>query len=1603
MRSLQVAEEALGSRNGVVMPTVWDAMCGHYVGRVGALAVALGVGIAVASIPVIAGAEPGGSRSSTASEDSTALPGPAKGSVFSHAGTGTHSTQSSTAAGSRDRRSIPARSPAVRLRESSPARWASEAPDLLATASVPATGATPKFVAAQHSIRLTVAVTVPTPVAAATLAMTATPRAAAGGSESGKAFKALDWLGANGATDTPDTAPLAWAAAAFARRELHVFAAVAAASAATTGEPPKAQGAQPIVDFLRKFFSNGTADHPDGGILVGNGFSYDASTCSGETVCNGGKAGLLGNGGSGYNGGNGGAAVWFGDGGDGGDGLPGQDGGDGGSGGLFEGSGGAGGDGGSATSIAGVGGDGGNGGSTGWLSVLGVGGRGGHGGQGGNGNPSTTAFSPSTDQGPYATPLIAGVTTEPIFTVGETTTLNTGGTPNGYRLTGIPDGLGAYTDEQGLVHLFMNHEFFANRQTGPDPGVWPVTIPVLGQEGVKGSDVSEIILDPETGNVLSAKEAFTQVKRWNVATQSFDDLTAQWADLSTNTFKFAKFCSAYLGGPEVGLLDRVFFTGEEDGANSVGPPDPTFDGLGGERVAVADGVAYVLPEMGHFQQENAVVMPTPDNSKTYLLLPEDKGVNDSQLYLYVGTKQPNDPNPMVRNGLVDGDLYVFRAKDQRITSESQFGEGDGTLPGEWVLIPKDVAVGPEQNLQEYVQSVNAFNFARVEDVAVSKTQAGLFYFTVTGGGADAQTSPNFYGRVYQMQLNDQTNPLAGGGMTTLLQATSATDGVINPDNLDIDRQGQLMIQENPNREMRGKPPFDWTPENPTGGEARIWQYDTNTGQLVGAVAQQSQYAAELVWPTSADNPAKGGQWESSGIIDVSAIYGQGAWLFDVQANSLSNDEVYQLVTGSLAPTPAPPDFSVFPKESGGQLLLLRTTSPINGGNGGNGGDGGNGSWIVGRGGDGGSGGDGGDGVDGGTAGQGGTGGSAGTGRILVLFPNNGTPGGEGVPGSCMAGCPGPASKTFAPYIDMGSLAQREQTWYMNDSVSPATTGKPSLVATMQKTGIEAATLAFVNQNSAGGEYIWGSAANSENTFSSAKGAAINVDVAAAVANGLETIVSFGGITACQNGVEIGQLNGKAGGTKSGEVPATGQTVVNLPLETPIDMTKIEPGSIAGQFLIYGGPTDLYQVDANGNFTFTNVARYPVPKAVGGELVMDGNNATAINITLDRPLGSENVNASTIVSFGYPEGFDAMKAAYEGAIKYFYDMGIRHFDLDIEGPALSLAQWGINNQRNQVFKAIQDENVFPGMELSYVLPIGPNSGWAPTTDPGRLIVSAGQVGLNVSTWNMMAFDYGPEVYSYMLANNKTMVDMLIAEADTGINIKDFPILGAVDYLQQYGLANSRAEAFQKLGVTLMVGQDDTLYVEGLTPEGYVPGDAAVVEAITPSQVGGQGSTVMNWASQNDVGLLSFWSLGRDQPSYNTTTYNPTWSVAYQTGSPAVGAVNTDKTPGGGATTVDLPFAPSSRGLLGGDLYDGSAWLGSFYINSNNSLVITSVSQQAPAKPTGGSVDPATGLLKATFDGSVAGLIWARIDYQPKILREYQSQDLVYTTLLNPYDG
>ena len=350
------------------------------VGRVGALAVALGVGAAVAALPGVAFADTSGSGGSAGSESGpSAGPrahGPRAESKASKAG-GERPGSGSGSAG----------------------------PDGFVDSKSGTQASTPtsrKASAEQlepHVLNDVAAKPLSTPTTAGSrtpVAVAAPPAGAVTASPS-----VLSWLrGGGSGSDGADS--LLWVGFGFARgdglrsRSLPNFAGEASSA---EGLPPgaarlSATSAKALGIGSVWLFGNGTEDHPDGGILIGNGFSWDGTSCSGSAACVGGNGGLLGNGGNGWNGGNGGAAGWFGHGGDGGDGTAGASGGSGGAGGLgglFIGNGGKGGRGGAADTADGSGGVGGAGGDTGLIG-WGFAGAGGAGGQGGDlGSGATVA------------------------------------------------------------------------------------------------------------------------------------------------------------------------------------------------------------------------------------------------------------------------------------------------------------------------------------------------------------------------------------------------------------------------------------------------------------------------------------------------------------------------------------------------------------------------------------------------------------------------------------------------------------------------------------------------------------------------------------------------------------------------------------------------------------------------------------------------------------------------------------------------------------------------------------------------------------------------------------------------------------------------------------------------------------------------------------------------------------------------------------------------------------------------------------------------------------------------------------------------------------
>src|SRR4051794_4549485 len=96
-------------------------------------------------------------------------------------------------------------------------------------------------------------------------------------------------------------------------------------------------------------------------------------------------------------------------------------------------------------------------------------------------------IGPSSTTEPYLLPARSGVITATILTTGDTV--------GGYRMVGIPDGLGAFTDNPGdaTFNLMMNHELGA-------------TTGVVRTHGSKGAFVSRFTIDKGSLQVLSGRD-----------------------------------------------------------------------------------------------------------------------------------------------------------------------------------------------------------------------------------------------------------------------------------------------------------------------------------------------------------------------------------------------------------------------------------------------------------------------------------------------------------------------------------------------------------------------------------------------------------------------------------------------------------------------------------------------------------------------------------------------------------------------------------------------------------------------------------------------------------------------------------------------------------------------------------------------------------------------------------------------------------------------------------------------------------------------------------------------------------------------------------------
>jgi len=463
-------------------------------------------------------------------------------------------------------------------------------------------------------------------------------------------------------------------------------------------------------------------------------------------------------------------------------------------------------------------------------------------------------IGPSTTTEPYLVPSVPGVKFISLLTVGDSI--------EGYRMVGIPDGLGAFASSNGNFTLLMNHEL------GGTSGI-------VRAHGSKGAFVSRWIIDRATLKVRRGQD-FTQTPN---DVYTFDPATDHYLQ---GTIAWQRFCSGdlakegafYYNG--LGTTERIYLNGEEitTVANSV----VVDQGRAWARVATGGhaGETWHLPLMGRMAYENLVASPHPQE-KTIVALLDDSSINTaplitssvpSEVYFYIGRKKKHG-HPIVAAGLTNGNFYGVKVsvEGNPVTEESNdFGLGIAATgfvdKGRFSLHDMgDVSDLTAVQIEELSFAARVTRLQRVEDGAWDPARRNDFYFVTT-----ASLTANC--RLWRLRFDDIERPEKGGTIEILLKGNEG-QGML--DNVTIDHRGRILMDEDPGGDDR---------------VAKIWLYDISSGGFI----QVGEHNPKFFEPTILNNSAfLTNDEESSGIIDAEHILGEGWFLLDVQAHKTNPD------------------------------------------------------------------------------------------------------------------------------------------------------------------------------------------------------------------------------------------------------------------------------------------------------------------------------------------------------------------------------------------------------------------------------------------------------------------------------------------------------------------------------------------------------------------------------------------------------------------------------------------------------------------------------------------------------------------------------------------
>jgi len=481
---------------------------------------------------------------------------------------------------------------------------------------------------------------------------------------------------------------------------------------------------------------------------------------------------------------------------------------------------------------------------------------------------SAQLVGPSTSQSAYVLPSLPVVGTTSVVSVGDSI--------GGYRMVGIPDGLGSFDNGDGTFTVLMNHEL-GN------------TLGAVRAHGAKGAFVSKWVVNKENLSVVSGGDLMQQVYLWNTLNQQ--------SSLVSTPFAFNRFCSGdlpsvsafYNPATGLGTQERIYMHGEEGGATGYQ--------VGTVATGPDAGKAYVLGKFnlstngsgltGVGAWENALASPYAQD-KTIVIGNNDggTGIMTNALAVYVGTKQATG-SEADKAGLTNGTLKFVSVTGNPVEITNTTTRATNITNGTRFTL----------------SGASSTTFSRPEDGAWDPLNRNQYYFVTTDqldqvtDGVGAQIGQT---RLWRLTFDDITNPDLGGKIDLLINGRVVNGEKVNMfDNIAVNEKTGVvvLVEDVGNAAHNGK----------------TWLYDPATDVLKRVANHDpARFGGNGVPATAPFNQDE----ETSGIIDVSSILGPGMYL--------TSDQTHYGINATTPRGFSNPDELV----EGGQLLTMRIPFPV---------------------------------------------------------------------------------------------------------------------------------------------------------------------------------------------------------------------------------------------------------------------------------------------------------------------------------------------------------------------------------------------------------------------------------------------------------------------------------------------------------------------------------------------------------------------------------------------------------------------------------------------------------------------------------------------------